>query len=45
MRNKSTLSKVAIDILLVLGFLMSGSIPGFSRGQVLSLPSHRERNG
>jgi len=31
MRNKSMLSKVAIDILLVLGLLMSGSIPGFSR--------------
>jgi hypothetical protein len=31
MRNRSKLLKVAIESLLVLGFVMSGSIPGFSR--------------
>jgi hypothetical protein len=31
MRTKSKLSKVAIESLLVLSLLMSGSIPGFSR--------------
>jgi hypothetical protein len=31
MRNMSKLLKVAIESLLVLGFVMSGSIPGFSR--------------
>jgi hypothetical protein len=31
MRNMSKLVKVAIESLLMLGFVMSGSVPGFSR--------------
>jgi hypothetical protein len=33
MRNMSKLLKVAIESLLVLGFVMSGSIPVFSKRQ------------